>query len=128
MDVVSVSIVGETNRNDRLECGRTPRRDLQRVEPTPGFADDRDGAVAPVLRRDPRDRLQRVVLLELQIFVFEPAVRIPGAANVDAHRRVTVRGKIAVHRLVTSARPIPFAVRDICKHRRRRTHPFFRQP
>ena len=128
VDVVSVAIVGEANRNDRFERGRTPRRDLQRVEPAPGFADDRDGAVAPVLRRDPGDRLQRVVLLELQIFVFEPAVRIAGAADVDAHRGVTVRGEIAVHRLVSSTRAVPFAVGDIFKRRRRWSQLFFRQP
>jgi hypothetical protein len=67
--VVRIAIVGRTNGDDRLECGRASRGDLQSVEPAPGYADHADRTRAPGLSRDPGDELHGIVLLLFEVFV-----------------------------------------------------------
>ena len=128
MHVVGVAIVGETDGHDRFQGGRPARGDLQRIEAAPGFADDRDAAVAPRLTRDPGDRLQRIVLLEFEVFVVEQAVGIAGAAHVDANGGEAGGGEIGMHRLVTPTRRVAFAVRDIFDNGGRRPGGRFGKP
>ncbi len=73
--VVAIAVVGRADRDDRLQRRRAARGDLQRVEPAPGDPHHADRAAAPRLRRQPRDHLQRVVLLLPGVFVEQQPVR-----------------------------------------------------
>ena len=85
--VVAIPVVGRADRDDRLQRRRAARRDLQRVEPAPGNAHHADGAIAPGLRRQPRDDLERVVLLLLGVLIGQQAVRFAAASDIDTDGR-----------------------------------------
>src|SRR5262245_27774665 len=67
--IVGVAIVSRADGDDRLERGRTSRRDLKPVEAAPGDSHHPDDTAAPGLRGQPRDHLQAVVLLLLRVLV-----------------------------------------------------------
>jgi hypothetical protein len=113
MDVVGETIVGRTDRDDRLERRRPPRRDLQGVEAAPTLAHHPDRARAPRLSRKPRDHLESVVLLLFQIFVVEKPIRVARAAHVDADRGIALFGKEPVHGFVAAARAVPLAIGNV---------------
>ena len=117
VDVVRVAVVGEVHGDDALEGGRTPGRHLERVEAAPTLAEHADPAVAPGLGRDPRDDLERVVLLLLQVLVDEQAGGLAAAAHVDAKRRVAVPGEEGMHRLVAPRGAVAGAVGDVFEDR-----------
>ena len=91
---------------------RTARGDLQPVEAAPGDPHHADRAVAPGLCGQPRDHLQRVVLLLGGIFVEQQPIRLAAAPDVDAHAGVAVAGDAAVldldpgPKLVGEAEPV----------------------
>ena len=120
MDVVGVAVVGGADGNYGFERGRAQRGDLKRVEPAPGLAHHADGAIAPGLLAQPADDLNRVVQFLREIFVFQQAIGLAGAAHIDADGCVAVRGEIAVHRLVATTRAVALAVGDIFEDRRDR--------
>ena len=117
VDVVRVAVVGEVHGDDALEGGRTPGRHLERVEAAPALAEHADPAAAPGLGRDPRDDLDRVVLLLLQVLVEEQAGGFPAAAHVDPKRRVAVPGEEGVRRLVARGGAVARAVGDVLEDR-----------
>ena len=86
--VVGVAVVAGAHRDDRLERRRAPRGDLQAVEAAPRDAHHADGARAPRLLREPRDDLDRVLLLLRQVLVLDDPV---GVAACRAGRRARPR-------------------------------------
>ena len=69
VDVVGVAIIRRVARHDGLQRRWAPRRDLQAVEAGPRVARHPDGARAPRLRGDPRDRVDTVKRLLLGVLV-----------------------------------------------------------
>ena len=118
MHVVAITIVGRADRDDRLQCGRATRGDLQGVEPAPGDAHHANGATAPRLRRQPRDHLQRVVLLLLRVFVEQQAIEFAAATDIDANGGIAMAGEIGMRQRIAIIRAGSLAIRQILKDRR----------
>ena len=76
--------------------------------------------VRPGLRRDPVQHLQRVVLLLLQVLALEHALRIAGAAHVDAHGGIAVAGEIGMVQRIALGGAVALAVGQIFEDRRHR--------
>jgi len=115
--VVGVAVVGRAHGNDRPERGRPTRGDLQRVESAPGDAHEADRAGAPGLPGDPGDDIERVVVLLLRVLVAQNAVGVAGAAEIDAHRGISMAGEIPVHGLVAPAREVALAIGNVLQDR-----------
>ncbi len=118
--VVGVAIVGRANGDDRLELGRSERRDLQRVETAPREPHHPHGARTPRLPGDPTNRSHAIFLLLLGVFVEKQAVGFAGATDVDTHGGVTMAGEVAVHRFVAPAGVVALPVGDVLDDRRHR--------
>nr|WP_263433867.1 hypothetical protein [Chromohalobacter salexigens] len=105
-----IAVDGGTDGDDRAERRRLARGHLQRIEAAPGNAQHADAAAAPGLLGEPGDRGDDVVLLAGQVFVFQHAVRVTAAAQIDAQRGVAVAGEVGMHALVVGTGGIPLAV------------------
>ena len=88
--VIGVAVVGRIDRDDRLEPGRPLARHLQGVEARVRRAEHADLAVAPLLRREPADRVRQVGLLGRLVLVEGVAGRRTGAAHIDPAHGVPV--------------------------------------
>ena len=120
MHVVGIAVVGGAQRHHRLQRRRAAGGDLQAVETAPGNAHHADAAGAPGLRRQPRDHLQRVVLLLLQILVEHQPIGIPSAAHVHAHAGIAVPGQVRMRQIVALGGPVAAAIRQVFQDRRHR--------
>ena len=118
--VVGVAVVAGAHRDDRLERRRTPRGDLQAVEAAPRDAHHGDGARAPRLLREPRDDLDRVLLLSRQVLVLDDPVGVAAAAQVDAHARVPVAGEVGVVVGVAARERVALAIGQVLEDGRHR--------
>jgi hypothetical protein len=121
MHVIAIAIVGRTQADNGLQRGGPSRRDLQCVEAAPGDAQHADGAVAPALARDPCNRLHRIVLLLLQVFVVNHALRVAGAADIQADAGIAVPGQPRMDLLITLARAVPAPIGGVFEYRRYRS-------
>ena len=120
VDVVGVAVVGRAQGHDRLQRRRSVGGHLQPVEPAPRDADHADRAGAPRLLGDPGDHLARVGLLLRQVLVLEDAVRLAGAALVDAHAGVAVTGQVGEVARVAHRGAVVQAVGQVLEDRRHR--------
>jgi hypothetical protein len=116
--VVGIAVVGRAIGDDGLERRGPAGRDLERVEAAPGDAHHADGAAAPGLLREPGDRLDRVVLFLLQIFVEHHPFGIAGAADIEPHAGIAVGRDIGMRVVVPVARAVAPAIGDIFEDRR----------
>ena len=94
VDVVRVAVVARAHRDHGLQGRRPARRHLQPVEAAPGDADHATRSAAPGLLGEPGDHLERVVLLLREVLVEQDAVRVTGAAQVDADARVAMAREV----------------------------------
>ena len=120
VDVVRVAVVGRADGDHRLERGRTPRRDLEPVEPAPGDSDHADRAGAPGLRGDPVDDFQRVVLLLAEILAEQHSLRVSRPTHVDAHRGVAVPGEVRMGQRVALRGAVTAPIGQVLEDRRNR--------
>ncbi len=111
--VVRVSVVGRTLRHDRFERGRAHRRGLKGGKAAPGDAAHAHGAIRPSLPRKPRNHLDRIVLLLLQVLIDQEPVRLAGAADVHAREREPIGNEGARPLVVAAALQIALAVRNV---------------
>ena len=118
MDVVGVAVVSRAERHDRLQCGRSERGDLERVEAAPRDAPHAHGARAPGLLREPRDHLERVLVLLLRVLVEQDPVGLAGPPHVHPHGRVAVAGDVRLPLSVAYGRAVVLAVREVLEDRR----------
>ncbi|KAH3674012.1 hypothetical protein OGATHE_001992 [Ogataea polymorpha] len=79
---------------------------LQPIEPAPRLAKHADPAIGPWLRHNVVKRVQRVVLLELQVLVGQNSVRARAASHVDSQRRQPVSGIVRVSDCVSLDRHV----------------------
>ena len=120
VDVVRVAVVGRADGDHRLERWRSPRRDLEPVESTPGDSDHPDRAGAPGLRGDPVDDLQRVVLLLAKILAEQHSFGVSRPAHVDAHRGVAVPGEVRMSQRVALRGAVTAPIGQVLENRRHR--------
>ena len=117
--VVDVEVVGGARRDQSLECGWAPCRDLQRVEATPRVAEHAHVAVTPRLARGPLDGLDAVALFLFQVLIAQDTIGIAAAAHVDANAGVAVAREVRMVDPVAASRDVAFAVGDVldnCGH------------
>jgi hypothetical protein len=113
--VVAVPVVGRADRHDRLQRRWTTSGDLECVEATPGDPHHSDCATAPGLRRQPRDDLQRVVLLLPGVLVEQQATGLAAAPDIDPHAGIAVAGQIRMRHGVPLIGAVPLAIRQVLK-------------
>ncbi len=113
MRIAGIAVVGGAGGDDGLQRGRPARRDLQAVEAAPGDADHADIAAAPGLLGQPGDDLQRIVLLALHILVFDQALGIAGAGNVDPRRGIAVGREPHMLAVVAQPRSVAAAIGQV---------------
>ena len=108
--VVGVAVVARAHRDDRAERRRAARGDLQAVEAAPRDPEHADAAGAPRLRREPRDDLERVVLLLSGVLVAQDAVGVAAAAQVDPDGGVAVAREVGVVARVAAGHRVALAI------------------
>ena len=104
--VVGVAAVGEVHGTDRRQRRRAQHRDLERVEAAVRGAEHADLAVAPGLLGQPGDRRRAVELLLPAVLVEGRALRVAGAAHVDARDDEAPFGQVAVAPVALPARVV----------------------
>ena len=118
MNVVGVTVVGRTQRDDGLELGGLQRRDLQAVEPAPGDADHADIPGAPGLSAQPLENLDAIVELLLQVFITQYPIRFAAASHVDADAGIAVAGPVGMRLGIAHGRQIALAIRQVFENGR----------
>ena len=118
--VVGIAVVGRAAGDDGLQGRRAVAGDLQGVEAAPGNAHHADRAAAPGLGGEPGDDLDRVALLLRQVFVEQQAVRIAGAAHVDADGGIAMPGEVGMHLPVAQHRSVPSPIGQVFEDGRHR--------
>ena len=113
VDVVRVAVHARAAGDDRLQCRRPAKGELQAVEPAPGDPDHPDVPVAPGLACDPRDDLLSVAQLLLRVLVVEDTVRIPGSGNVDPDAGIARPGEYRMGGGVARRGAVTPAVRQV---------------
>ena len=115
-----IAIVGRADRDDAFEPRRAAGGDLQPVEAAPGYPDHAGDARAPLFAAQMLDDFQRIVLLALDIFVFDDAVGIAHPGNIDARAGKPIRGEPQMHLVIAGARAVAAAIGDVFENERYR--------
>ena len=120
MDVIGITVIGRTQRDDRAKRLRLARRDLQTVEAAPADPDHPHFSRAPTLRRQPIDHRQGIVLLLQQVLAEADAFAVTRTAHINPNPGVTVPSEIGMGQVIALHRPVTFAIRQVFKDRRYR--------
>ena len=118
MDIVGITVIGRTERDDGLQRRWPAGRDLKPVEAAPGNANHPDGTRTPGLSRQPVDDRQAVILFLKQIFPLAYPVAVAGPAHVDAHPGIAMAGEVRMGQVVAGDRAVALAIGQIFQDRR----------